>query len=141
LHLLVALTRQQHNIARSGLLNCRLHRLSAIRLHMVRRAGALQTGECVVDNPQRIFTSGIVRSKHDEITTPSCRFTHEGTLGAVAVTAATKKCNHSIFSALRNKFPGEGCEVSQSVICMRVSNYHRERLSAFHHLETTRNTS
>jgi hypothetical protein len=61
----------------------------------VLRAGSLQADESVVNNRQRIFAPGIVRSKHHKIAAAPGGFAHQRTLGAIAISAAAEQGEHS----------------------------------------------
>src|SRR5271154_3762517 len=85
----------------------------------------------VIHDLDRVFGSRIVAGQDDQIASLSGGLTHQGTLLAVAVTAAAKHGNDSL--GLQTASYGDS--VSQRVLGVGVVHDHSERLSGIHALE------
>src|SRR6185295_18232569 len=71
-----------------------LDRLASIRQQSIvlsfHAACSAQTDFDLRQDGVRVFATGIVRGRHDEITAPDCGFTHQRSLRPVAISAAAK---------------------------------------------------
>ena len=89
----------------------------------------------VVNDQQRIFAARIVRSQHDDVARASGRLSHQRTLGAVPVAAATEQRDDA---ARGIEFLRGGQQVAQRIIGVRVIHNHQKRLAQIDALEAAR---
>src|SRR5262249_11817371 len=109
----------------------------AISFGLVLHAGTLQADHGVVDDGKRVFATGIVGGKDDEITASARSFAHKRPLGAVAISAAAKHGDHAPAAWLR-KFARERCQINQGIVGVRIVDHDGEGLAAVHAFETSR---
>src|SRR5215469_10067313 len=97
--LLMALAGNQHDIASLGFMNRQLNGFATIWFKGVTDTRTLKAGKRIVHDGNRILTTWIVARQDDEVAALPSGLTHQGTLGAVAVTATTEHGNYPARSA------------------------------------------
>src|SRR5438067_9150160 len=93
LHLFMALSRDQYDVARLRQLAGELNGAFSVRLDGEFRSAVslAQTTERVMDDAQWVFAAWVVRGEHHKVASLRRRFTHHRTLGPVAIAAATEQ--------------------------------------------------
>ncbi len=137
------LARQQHNVARSRLLQSESNGFAAIRLHRIFRAGVLrflQSHHRIVHDRQRILRARIVGSEHHKIAALARRLAHQRTFGSIAIPPAAEKRDDSAFeSGAGHKLPSQRRQIAQRIVRVRVIDDHCERLPTIYPLKPPRN--
>src|SRR5207245_285504 len=113
-----------------------------IRLCRISSPGSLQARKRIVDDVQRILTSGIIAGDDDVVATFPSGFSHQGTLRAVAISAATKDGDDLAFGPVATReVASKPCEILKSIVGVRVVDDHCERLPFIDLLKSSGNAT
>ena len=111
---------------------------SAIGLQHILGAAALQAGQGVVHDVERVFTARIVAGQDHEVAARSGRLAHQRPLAAVAVAAASEnRDDPACASPLRQKVARQRGQVAQRVVGVGVVHDDGEGLAHIDSLETS----
>src|SRR5271157_321842 len=139
LMLLVSLARNQYDVSCLGFMNRQFDGAATVGLQRIADASALQPGQRVVHDGDRVLAARIVAGEHDEIAAATGSFAHERPLGAIAVATATEHGNDSTRpAALMQEVMRHRCEVANGVVRVSVVNDYGERLTEIEPLKTPR---
>ena len=136
--LLVPLAGDQDDVTGLGLVNSQLDGLVAVRLKRVANASALKPQQSVVHDGDGIFATRIIAGEDDEVAAIAGRFSHERTLGTIAVPTASEDSNNSSgTAALVEEIVRHCSEVPNRVVGVGVVNNHGEWLAEVQTLEAS----
>ena len=130
LHLLMAFAGQQDDVSGTRFADGERDGFAPVGFDSILGASFLQADQGIVNDGAGIFTPRIIRGEHDEITATPGGLAHQGTLGAIAIAAATEQRNDSRSGAgARNKFTSERGQIAECIVGVGVIHDYSEGLA------------